>query len=69
MLTLFQTPTMISYILSHLEPPEDAVGGIWYNAANGYDTQLVDTITWALHQRVIQMVSAAFGTSGHNLCE
>lgn len=51
---------MISYILSHLEPPEDAVGGIWYNATSGYDTQLVDTITWALHQRVALMVSLMF---------
>jgi hypothetical protein len=48
---------MSMYILAGLSPPEEVTGGVWYNANQGYDTALVQTICQVLLKRTRDLVS------------
>ncbi|WVF65730.1 hypothetical protein IAT40_000462 [Kwoniella sp. CBS 6097] len=45
-------PTTVYYLLSHLKPPEEISGGVWFDDNKEYDQQLVETICKVLLNRV-----------------
>ncbi|WVQ93376.1 hypothetical protein IAU59_000445 [Kwoniella sp. CBS 9459] len=45
-------PTTVYFVLSHLKPPEEISGGVWFDDNKEYDQQLVETICTVLLSRV-----------------
>ncbi|WVR09211.1 hypothetical protein IAU60_006273 [Kwoniella sp. DSM 27419] len=45
-------PTTVYYVLSHLKPPEEISGGVWFDDNKEYDQHLVETICVVLLERV-----------------